>query len=80
MKSFEEIDTKLFRRIAIHRRSRSMAAWPRHSRQHPVAARRRLVRNDRFGYFCVHADDGKTYVLRHTETTDEWILEKSPER
>jgi hypothetical protein len=31
-------------------------------------------------HFCVHADDGKTYVLRHSETTDEWTLEKSPER
>ena len=28
-------------------------------------------------YFCVHTDDGKTYVLRHSETTDEWTLEKS---
>jgi hypothetical protein len=29
-------------------------------------------------YFRVHADDGNSYVLRYTETTDEWSLEKSP--
>jgi hypothetical protein len=31
-------------------------------------------------YFRIRADDGKTYVLRHSETADEWTLEKSPER
>jgi hypothetical protein len=30
-------------------------------------------------YFRVHADDDKTYVLRHSEATDEWTLENSPE-
>ena len=32
------------------------------------------------GYFCILADDGRTYVLRHLERTDEGTLEKSPER
>jgi hypothetical protein len=31
-------------------------------------------------YFRVRADDGRMYVLRHSETVDEWTLEKSPER
>ena len=31
-------------------------------------------------YFRVHADDGKTYILRYTETTDTWTLEKSADR
>jgi hypothetical protein len=30
-------------------------------------------------YFRVHADDGRMYVLRHSETADEWTLEKSSE-
>lgn len=30
-------------------------------------------------YFRVHADDGKTYILRYTEGTDVWKLEQSPD-
>ena len=28
-------------------------------------------------YFRVGADDGKTYILRYTESTDEWSLGKN---
>jgi len=31
-------------------------------------------------YFRVHADDGNTHILRYTETTDTWTLEKSSDR
>ena len=31
-------------------------------------------------YFRVRADDGNTYVIKHIESTDVWILEHSPQR
>ncbi len=33
-------------------------------------------RGPEFEYFKVLADDGKVYLLRHDERTDEWALEK----
>jgi len=31
-------------------------------------------------YFRIRADDGNTYVIKHIESTDVWILEHSPPR